>query len=647
MSVPKVAIVGRPNVGKSSLLNWISNKRISVVEPTAGVTRDRVTYLMHQEGRYYELVDTGGIGIVDSDDLSTDIERQIDIGIEQAELILFVVDGDAGIMPLDQEVARRLRKSNKRILLVVNKCDSPKLDSEATRFLRLLNAPYLCTSVTGNRGRDELKYKILDLLPLADATEQEDGERQAAEPELKLAIVGRRNVGKSTFINSLARTERMIVSEIAGTTRDSVDVRFELDGKAFIAIDTPGVRKRKSLANDIEVYGMFRAKRSIRRADVVLMFFDAAEELSMVDKQLVHYISEEYKPCVFVVNKWDLGKQAKMSSEAWGKYLVETFPLMRYTPVAFITAKESVNIKQLINLTQAVAKQSALRVSTSKINAVIRVAVLANRPPMRAQKQPKVYYGTQVASSPPTIVLKCNFPKLVDRTWQRFLLNVMREHLPFREVPIKLYLRSRTKGESHAAGIDEWQENDFRLTESPESEDWFKKARPERANDAATDDEFDEELADDEFEGDVADEFEDVLVGVPGDDDDFDDFDPNREEGLAEGVDGEFAESFDDDMDAAGLDESDDDELDAGDVDDAEELTDVVKPAKPAKPLRPVDPKRSAKPKRPAKPNQSGRSDKPGLGRGRSQRQSQGQGQGQSQGQSQGRGRGGRKKKSK
>ena len=647
MSVPKVAIVGRPNVGKSSLLNWISNKRISVVEPTAGVTRDRVTYLMHQEGRYYELVDTGGIGIVDSDDLSTDIERQIDIGIEQAELILFVVDGDAGIMPLDQEVARRLRKSNKRILLVVNKCDSPKLDSEATRFLRLLNAPYLCTSVTGNRGRDELKYKILDLLPLADATEQEDGERQAAEPELKLAIVGRRNVGKSTFINSLARTERMIVSEIAGTTRDSVDVRFELDGKAFIAIDTPGVRKRKSLANDIEVYGMFRAKRSIRRADVVLMFFDAAEELSMVDKQLVHYISEEYKPCVFVVNKWDLGKQAKMSSEAWGKYLVDTFPLMRYTPVAFITAKESVNIKQLINLTQAVAKQSALRVSTSKINAVIRAAVLANRPPMRAQKQPKVYYGTQVASSPPTIVLKCNFPKLVDRTWQRFLLNVMREHLPFREVPIKLYLRSRTKGESHAAGIDEWQENDFRLTESPESEDWFKKARPERANDEATDDEFDEELADDEFEGDVADEFDDVLVGVPGDDDDFESFDPNLEEGLAEGIDGEFAETFDDDMDADDLNESDDDDLDADAVDGAEELTDVVKPAKPAKPLRPVDPKRSAKPKRPAKPNQSGRSDKPGLGRGRSQRQGQGQGQGQSQGQSQGRGRGGRKKKSK
>jgi GTPase len=639
MSVPKVAIVGRPNVGKSSLLNWISNKRISVVEPTAGVTRDRVTYLMHQEGRYYELVDTGGIGIVDSDDLSTDIERQIDIGIEQAELILFVVDGDAGIMPLDQEVARKLRKSNKRILLVVNKCDSPKLDSEATRFLRLLNAPYLCTSVTGNRGRDELKYKILDLLPLADATEQEDGERQAAEPELKLAIVGRRNVGKSTFINSLARTERMIVSEIAGTTRDSVDVRFELDGKAFIAIDTPGVRKRKSLANDIEVYGMFRAKRSIRRADVVLMFFDAAEELSMVDKQLVHYISEEYKPCVFVVNKWDLGKQAKMSSEAWGKYLVDTFPLMRYTPVAFITAKESVNIKQLINLTQAVAKQSALRVSTSKINAVIRAAVLANRPPMRAQKQPKVYYGTQVASSPPTIVLKCNFPKLVDRTWQRFLLNVMREHLPFREVPIKLYLRSRTKGESHAAGIDEWQENDFRLTESPESEDWFKKARPERANDEATDDEFDEELADDEFEGDVADEFDDVLVGVPGDDDDFESFDPNLEEGLAEGIDGEFAESFDDDMDADDLNESDDDDLDADAVDGAEELTDVVKPAKPAKPLRPVDPKRSAKPKRPAKPNQSGRSDKPGLGRGRSQRQGQGQ--------SQGRGRGGRKKKSK
>lgn len=473
MSVPKVAIVGRPNVGKSSLLNWLSNKRVSVVEPTAGVTRDRVTYLMNDGGRYYELVDTGGIGIVDSDDLSKDIERQIDIGIEQAQLILFVVDGEAGIMPLDQEVARRLRKSNKSVLLVVNKCDSPKLDAEATRFLRLLNAPYLCTSVVGNRGLDELKKKLLDLLPLADATEREDGERQAAEPELKLAIVGRRNVGKSTFINALAQTERMIVSEIAGTTRDSVDVRFELDGKSFIAIDTPGVRKRKSLENDIEVYGLFRAKRSIRRADVVLMFFDAAEEISMVDKQLVHYISDEYKPCIFVVNKWDLGKKAAMSTEAWGKYLVETFPVMRYTPVAFITAKDSVNIKQLINLTQSIAKQAALRVPTAKINAVIRAAVLANRPPMRAQRQPKVYYGTQVAIEPPTIVLKCNHPQLLDKSWQRYLLNVMREHLPFREVPIKLYLRSRSKDDRVAAGIDEWKEDDPRLNEALEAADQY------------------------------------------------------------------------------------------------------------------------------------------------------------------------------
>jgi GTP-binding protein len=448
MPVPKVVIVGRPNVGKSSLLNWLARKRISVVEPTAGVTRDRVTYLMHEADRYFELVDTGGIGIVDSDDLSDDIQRQIDRGIDEAALILFVVDVSAGLVALDQEVANRLRRVGKPIVLVVNKCDSPKQDQEVAEFHRLTDAPLVVTSVLGERNRDKLLKAILKSLPAAEDVEEADGEKSAADPELKLAIVGRRNVGKSTFINALAQTERMIVSEIPGTTRDSVDVRFELDGKAFVAIDTPGVRKKKSLANDIEFYGLTRALRSIRRADVVLMFFDASQTVSMVDKQLVGEIAEQYKPCIFVINKWDLGQQAGMTTEKWSNYLLDSFGSMRFVPVAFITAKEEVNVKKLINLAQTIGKQALFRVPTARLNAVLRAVIARNHPPMSGSRHPKIFFATQIDVAPPTIVVKCNDPRLIDKGWQRYLLGALHAELPYCEVPIKVYYRSRGKTEN-------------------------------------------------------------------------------------------------------------------------------------------------------------------------------------------------------
>ncbi|HTI50538.1 MAG TPA: GTPase, partial [Planctomycetaceae bacterium] len=274
---------------------------------------------------------------------------------------------------------------------------------------------------------------------------------------------GRRNVGKSTFINALAQTERMIVSEIAGTTRDSVDVRFELDGKSFVAIDTPGVRKKKSLANDIEFYGLTRALRSIRRADIVLMFFDATQTISGVDKKLVGEIIDEYKPCIFVVNKWDLGQEQGMTTEKWAQYLFDEFPRLRFVPVAFITARDDVNIKKLINLAQTIAKQAQVRVPTSRINEVVRAAIATNHPPMRSSRHPRIYYATQVAVAPPTIVLKCNDAELIDRGWQRYLQGVLHEELPFPEVPIKVYYRSRGDASGEAAE-EEAEETEVILT---------------------------------------------------------------------------------------------------------------------------------------------------------------------------------------
>jgi GTPase len=453
MSVPKVAIIGRPNVGKSSLFNWLSGHLISVVDPAAGVTRDRVEYLLHEHDRYFELVDTGGLGIVDVDNLSEQIEDQIRIAMEQADLLMFVVDGKSGLVPLDLEVAERLRKIDKPKLLVVNKCDSMKTDGEVYEFHRLCEGPLVLTSVKANRNREELLEAIVELLPPQSDLEDTEGTALSAQPELKLAIVGRRNVGKSTFINALAESERVIVSEIPGTTRDSVDIRFEVDGKLLVAIDTPGVRKRKSLASDVEFYGLVRAQRSIRRADVVFMFFDAKETISRVDIQLVDEIHTNSKPCVFVVNKWD--SVPEMTTEAWSEYLLKTFASMRYVPVAFLTAKEGRNVRQLVNLAQSLFKQSHIRVPTGRLNRIVRAAILANQPPLRKSRRAKIYYATQVSTEPPTIVLKCNDPVLLDEGWKRYLLGVLHEELPYPEIPIRLYFRQREKPDETTPSLEE------------------------------------------------------------------------------------------------------------------------------------------------------------------------------------------------
>jgi GTPase len=243
------------------------------------------------------------------------------------------------------------------------------------------------------------------------------------------------------------------VSEVPGTTRDSVDIRFEVDGKRLLAIDTPGVRKRKSLASDVEFYGLVRAKRSIRRADVVLMFFDAKETISRVDVQLVDEIATHNKPCIFVVNKWD--SVPEMTTEAWSEYLLKSFGTMRYVPVAFLTAKDGRNVRKLVNLAQNLFKQTRIRVSTGKLNRLVRQALLENQPPLRKNRRAKVYYVTQVSTEPPTIVLKCNDPAVFDEAWKRYLLTVLHESLPFCEVPIRLYFRQRDKPDETAPSLEE------------------------------------------------------------------------------------------------------------------------------------------------------------------------------------------------
>ncbi|MGY8768508.1 MAG: ribosome biogenesis GTPase Der [Pirellulales bacterium] len=442
MSVPQVVIVGRPNVGKSSIFNWIVGRRLAIVDNVAGVTRDRMTQLVDRDDHYFELVDTGGIGLNDIDDLEDEIEQQIQLAINSADLILFAVDIREGILPLDEEVARRLRKINKPIVCVANKADQGHLEVDASHFFKLGQEKIVPVSTLQNRNKDDLLDAIFAHLP-----DQSEENHVSDEPEMKVAIVGRRNVGKSTFVNALSETDRMIVSDVAGTTRDSVDVRFELDGKSFVAIDTPGMRRRISVKTDIDFYGTHRAHRTVRHADVILLFFDASQQISRVDKQLISYIAESHKPCIFVVNKWDLYHD-KMPTERWVEYLRENFPSMRHAPLAFITAKTGKNVKTLINHAQMLFKQARYRVGTGALNRIIRFALEQTPPPLYKNRRPKVYYATQIGIQPPTIVLKCNSPEGFTKTYRRYLLNVLRENVEFAEVPIRIYFHKRISSDS-------------------------------------------------------------------------------------------------------------------------------------------------------------------------------------------------------
>jgi len=443
MAVPQVVIVGRPNVGKSSLLNWLAGIRIAIVDDQPGVTRDRISHLLCHNERFFELVDTGGMGFADMDNLTQHIEDQISLAIDSASVILLVVDTREGMLPLDQDVARRLRTVNVPVICVANKADHDGLDSETDEFYRLGSGKPLRVSTQQNRNRAVLLNKIVNSLPEPLEDNPDD---PGPEPTMKVAIVGRRNVGKSTFINTLVQADRMIVSEIPGTTRDSVDVQFDLDGKRFIAIDTPGIRRSKSRKNNIDFYGTHRAERSIRRADVVFLFFDCSERISKVDKQLCEYIAEQYKPCIFVVNKWDK-LVSTMPTEKWAHYLHDTFGMMRYAPIAFITGETGKNIKALLNHGQMLFKQSRERISTGKLNRMMREAIKKNPPPIVANRRPKIFYATQVSVQPPTIVLFCNEPGAITKPYMRYLLNKFRDELSFDEVPIKLYLRRRHKAD--------------------------------------------------------------------------------------------------------------------------------------------------------------------------------------------------------
>ena len=450
-----VAIVGRPNVGKSSLLNCLAGRRISIVDATPGVTRDRISVPVAlgdtDEAGYIELVDTGGMGIEDHDDLTEDVEDQIRFGMKTADLILFVVDAREGIVSLDQHVARALRRMPCPVLLVANKIDQANVLSE----LGELNALGFGDPIPVSAAHNDNMYDLLD------AIREQVGSLSGRPHDegMRLAIVGKRNAGKSTLINALAGEDRVIVSEKPGTTRDSVDVQLELDGQRVTLIDTAGVKRRGKIATDIEYYSQHRAMRSVRRADVVALMIDASLPVSQVDKNLAGIIHEEYKPVMIVVNKWDLSK-GNVDTEEYAEYFSKMFPELRYAPIAMTTATESINVHETIGLARQIYDQSQQRVTTGQLNSVME-HILAERGPSHRHgtKPPKIFYTSQVSVGPPTIVCICNDTRSFDTNYKRFLINRLRDYLPYSEVPIRLFFRSR-RGERKSTTLPRDKETD-------------------------------------------------------------------------------------------------------------------------------------------------------------------------------------------
>lgn len=482
MPVPRVAIVGRPNVGKSSLLNMLAGEKVSIVDDQPGVTRDRVSVLVDLDSpagdappRTIELTDTGGFGVYvaqgaryddagkDLATLTGDIERQIAEAVGHADMILFAVDAQQGLTPQDWEIARLLREqklgSRERdgrlvpVRVIATKVDGPKWEAHAYELSGLGFGEPLMGSAKNNYLRRTITDTLYEIVP---HTETPEDDRHPAD--MQLAVIGKRNAGKSSLVNALAGEERVIVSEIAGTTRDAIDVRVALpDGRTVNLIDTAGLRRKRSFSGPVEWYAFDRAKRAIERADAVLLLLDATTEISQVDEQLAMLVQKSYKPVVLVVNKWDLveGRSTPrgrpVTPEDYEQYLRKELKGLDFAPIAIISAARGTNIRGAINVAFEMLEQSRTRVTTGVLNRLVRGILETRGPSSKLGTQARVYFVAQVREHPPTIALVVNNPDLFTANYQRFLMNRFREELPFPEVPIRMVIRGRRRDESFEA----------------------------------------------------------------------------------------------------------------------------------------------------------------------------------------------------
>lgn len=441
MSYYSVAIIGRPNVGKSTLFNRLVGSRISIEAPVAGVTRDRVLYPLTIGERTFDLIDTGGIGVVDKQGLEAPVEMQITVAISEASLIIFCVDSRDGVVPLDLEVAARLRKANCPVMLVATKVDTSRLEDRLPSFHELGFGDAMPVSALENRNIDDIEEALVaNLPPVVEVEEQIRGDNY-----MKVAFVGRRNVGKSSIVNTICGTQRAIVSDTPGTTRDSLDILVERDGERFIAIDTAGLRRRGQMDDVMEFYGHMRSERAIRRADVVVLLMDATQVISKVEKRIGTLIAEENKPCIIALNKWDLVREQRpnLSLEDFQKYVGENLPGLYFCRMAGVCATTGENVWPLIASARELYELGALEVRTAQVNAALANAFRKRRPRAFQGKIGKVYYGVQVSTRPPTFVLFCNNPQAFDDNYRRYLQGQFRAELGYHEIPLRLVFKTQ------------------------------------------------------------------------------------------------------------------------------------------------------------------------------------------------------------
>lgn len=438
----KVAVVGRPNVGKSALFNRICQKKIAIVDEAEGVTRDRIYQKAEFFGRPFEAIDTGGIDPRSKAEFNTHIKRQAEIAIEEADSIIFVVDGQVGLTALDEEVAKVLLRTKKPLCMAVNKVDNVDKEEMMYPFMRLGIKNIIPVSATQNWHIAELIEAALTPIPVK--------EEALPEPDtIRLAIVGRPNVGKSSLINYLLKEERLIVSPIAGTTRDSVDVSFTYEGKKYTLVDTAGIRKKKSEHEAVDKFAAIRTERAIEHADICLMILDAQEGMTAQDKRIAHEIEEQGKGCILIFNKWDLVKGFRMEHCLQG--IEQEVPFLLHCPKVFISALTGRNVDKIFPLAEQVKQAFEQRITTGQLNKFIMLSLQKYSPPMIQGKRLRIYYMAQVDTEPPTFVLFVNYPNLMLDTYKKYLMNRFREEYGFTGVPIVFRLKGkkRAKHEKH------------------------------------------------------------------------------------------------------------------------------------------------------------------------------------------------------
>lgn len=436
MAKPIVAIVGRPNVGKSTLFNKIAGKRISIVEDLPGVTRDRIYTEVEWLDNTFTLIDTGGIEPYSEDIILKQMKQQAEVAIETAEVIVFLVDGQEGITSSDQEVATLLRRTKKKIILAVNKIDAPKYKDNIYEFYNLGLGEPMGISAGQALGLGDLLDEIVKSFP-------PKGEEEYDEYTIKVAVVGKPNVGKSSLVNKILGEERVIVSDVPGTTRDAIDTPFTVGDDKYVFIDTAGMRKKGKVFESIERYSVIRSLTAIERADVCLMVIDAKEGVSEQDSKIAGYVHDQGKAVIIVVNKWDVVEKDDKTIDKYKADIKNELSFMDYAPMIFISAKTGQRVHKVIELINHVSNQHAMRIQTGMLNDIINEAVLMNQPAISGGRRLKIYYGTQVSVKPPTFALFVNEPNLMHFSYQRYLENQIRKAFSFEGTPIRFLLRKR------------------------------------------------------------------------------------------------------------------------------------------------------------------------------------------------------------